>query len=92
MAPIIVLSLMGLFGTTGHFSLITIIKYAPAALLSPFMYSQMLYSMLSSTVLLGDALSLATFFGALLPVVSGVYVWWRERKLRVPHTKPPATN
>lgn len=89
MAPIIVLSLMGLFGTTGHFSLIAVFKYAPAVLLSRFMYSQMLYSMLSSTVLLGDALSPVTFFGALLLVVSGVYIWWRERKLGVPIPSHP---
>ena len=84
------LALMGLLGTIGHFSLVSAFKYAPASLLSPFLYAQVFFSMLSSAILLGDKLSWATVVGALLLVASGVYIWWRERKLGVPHTKSPA--
>ena len=86
------LALMGLLGTIGHFSLVRAFEYAPASLLSPFLYAQVFFSMLSSSLLLGDRLTPATVIGALLLVGSGVYIWWRERKRGVPHTRPPAAH
>lgn len=86
------LTLMGLLGTIGHFSLVTAFKYAPASLLSPFLYSQVFFSMLSSVLFFGDRLTSTTLAGTLLLVASGIYIWWRERKLGVAHTKPPAAH
>ena len=86
------LTLMGLLGTIGHFSLVTAFKYAPASLLSPFLYSQVFFSMLSSVLFFGDRLTFTTLAGTLLLVASGIYIWWRERKLGVAHTKPPAAH
>ncbi len=73
---------IGLFGTIGHFLLVSAFSYAPASLLSPFLYTQVLTAAAVSVVLFGDPLHPATVAGTAVLVGSGLYIWWRENRTR----------
>lgn len=74
---------MGLAGTIGHFMLIQAHRLAPAALLAPFIYTQIIWMTLSSILVFGDYPDLWTIVGAAIVVACGIYVWHRERVRRV---------
>jgi drug/metabolite transporter (DMT)-like permease len=76
------LAMMGLLGVAGHFSLVVAMRHAPASLLSPYLYSQVVAAMLLSVMWFGDRLVPATLIGTALLVGSGIYIWWRERIVR----------
>lgn len=74
------IALMGVLGTTGHLSLLRAFRHAPASLLSPYLYSQVLFAMLISVFWFSDPVLPATLAGTVLLIASGVYIWWRERR------------
>ncbi len=65
----------GGFGAMAHFAIIVGMTHAPASLLSPFLYSQILFATILSVVVFGDPLTIYTMAGALLLVASGLYLW-----------------
>lgn len=67
----------GGLGALAHFAIIVGMAWAPASLLSPFLYSQILFAALLSVAVFGDPLTLHTVAGALLLVGSGLYLWRR---------------
>lgn len=71
---------MGVIGTLGHFCLVRAFVHAPASLLSPFLYSQVLFAGILSVTVFGDRLHPAMVAGTLLLIGSGLYIWWRERR------------
>jgi drug/metabolite transporter (DMT)-like permease len=53
---------------------------APASLLAPFGYLQLVWAVLIGFVWFGDFPDIWTFAGAAIIVVSGLYVLYRERR------------
>ncbi|WP_185984565.1 DMT family transporter [Aureimonas mangrovi] len=90
----LLMALMGAFGAFGHSILVRAFAIAPASLLSPFLYSQVLFAGILSVAVLGDPLHPAMVAGTVLLIASGLYIWWRENKLGLPtageNTVPPA--
>lgn len=79
----------GIFGGTGHFLLIVAYKYAPASLLSPFYYTQIVWSVVVGYLAFGDLPDQWTVVGAAVVVGSGLYLMWREiRRKRAFPTAP----
>lgn len=74
---------IGTFGTVGHFILVRAFAHAPASLLSPFLYSQVIAASLFSVTLFGDPLRPAMLAGTVILVASGVTIWWRENRQRL---------
>jgi drug/metabolite transporter (DMT)-like permease len=78
------LALMGVMATVGHFMLILAYQRAPAATLTPYLYSQIAFAMLAGMLVFGhlpDGWSLA---GMVLIAVCGAAGAWltvRERRL-----------
>ena len=72
--------LIGFVGSIGHFSLVSAFRHAPASLLSPFLYSQVLASTALSVLYFGDHLRLTTVIGTAVLIGSGLYIWWRENR------------
>ena len=72
--------LIGLVGSIGHFCLVTAFRHAPASLLSPFLYSQVLASSALSVLYFGDYIRLTTVIGTAVLIGSGLYIWWRENR------------
>jgi drug/metabolite transporter (DMT)-like permease len=73
--------LIGLFGFVGHLLLTEAHRLAPASTLAPFSYTQILWMTASSWLLFGQPPDTAIYVGAPIVVLSGLYIWLRERAL-----------
>jgi drug/metabolite transporter (DMT)-like permease len=78
------MALMGVFGGLGHFTLIRAFTWAPAASVSPFGYSALIWATLFGLVLFDDFPDSWTITGALVIVTSGLYILHREHLRRRP--------
>jgi drug/metabolite transporter (DMT)-like permease len=77
-----VLGLLGLLGGFGHYLLALAHRYAPATVLAPFLYQQVLYMALFGYVVFGDVPSAGVWLGAAIVIASGLYLFARERTRR----------
>jgi len=68
----------GLFGGFGHYFVTRAFVYAPAALLSPFAYAQLIGATIFGYFVFNDFPDLATWTGAAIIVASGLVITWRE--------------
>jgi len=68
----------GLMGAIGHWFLILAHRHAPATVLAPFAYTQIIWMIISGYVIFGDWPGPSTFIGAAVVVASGLYVLYRE--------------
>ena len=74
------LAFMGAIATLGHFLVIKALQTAPASLLAPFAYVQVLASIFVSWLYFGDKPEPHMIAGAALIVSAGIFVIYRERK------------
>jgi drug/metabolite transporter (DMT)-like permease len=72
---------MGLCGGIGHFLLIQAHRLAPASVLAPFVYTQIIWMILIGFATFGDVPDLWTIVGAGIVIGSGLFVFARERSL-----------
>ncbi|WP_366555772.1 DMT family transporter [Aquibaculum sediminis] len=70
---------VGLIGGSSHFCLIKSYSEAPAAVVAPFGYSNIVWAVLFGFVVWGDLPDAWTLLGAGILVVSGLYVFHREQ-------------
>jgi len=68
----------GVMGTAGHWFLILAYRNAPAMVLAPFHYSQILWMVLSGYIVFGDLPGPSTVLGATIVIAAGLYVLYRE--------------
>ena len=73
----------GSLGALGHFLILRAFQFAPASLLSPFLYSQLLAATVWSVFYFEDEPSSGLLIGATILVGSGLYIWWRERNKKL---------
>lgn len=73
------LMMTGAFGAFGHWLLVLAHARAPAAILSPFIYSQIIWMLALGYILFGDWPDAWTFVGAMIVIASGLYLLYRER-------------
>ena len=71
--------LIGLFAALGHLCLIHAFTKGPASILTPFSYTQLLWTTLLSYVVFAQVPSPWTFVGAAVLVACGIYLLHRER-------------
>ncbi len=71
----------GVLGSLGHFCLISGHKLAPASVLSPFVYTQLIWVTILGYVVFGSLPTGWTLAGAAMVVSSGLYLLYRERKM-----------
>ena len=72
----------GAIGSFGHYLLIAAHRLAPAAVLSPFIYIEIVLVTALGFLVFGDMPSRFTLTGAAIVVASGLYLLHRERKMR----------
>ena len=77
---IFALLLTGVAGGIGHWFIILANRRAPATLLAPFSYVQLLSMIVSGYLIFGDVPGRSTLVGALIIIASGLYVLYRERR------------
>jgi len=70
---------MGTAGLATHILVSQALRLAPASLLAPFLYSQIIWMTLSGIILFSDWPDRYTTLGAAIIIASGIYVWHRER-------------
>jgi drug/metabolite transporter (DMT)-like permease len=75
------LLMMGVLGSVGHFFLIAGHKLAPASVLAPFIYTQLIWVTILGYLVFDHLPNASTLGGATMVVGSGLYMIWRERKL-----------
>ena len=68
-------------GSLGHFCLISGHKLAPASVLSPFIYTQLIWVTILGYLVFGSLPTAWTLAGAAMVVGSGLYLLYRERKM-----------
>ncbi|MDH5579891.1 MAG: DMT family transporter [Betaproteobacteria bacterium] len=78
----LLLCLMGVLGGTGHYLLAVAHRYAPASMLAPFLYQQILYMAAFGYLVFGSVPDAAVWIGAAIVVASGLYLFARERRGR----------
>ncbi len=72
---------LGLIATTGHLLVVHAFKRAPAGILAPFQYVEIIGATVLGLVIFGDFPDLLTWCGVAVIVASGIYVFHRERTL-----------
>ena len=73
------LAATGFFGGFGHYLLILAHGRAPAAVLAPYVYTQIVWMTALGYLVFGDVPGLYTAVGAIIVVSSGLYLFYRER-------------
>lgn len=71
---------MGAFGALGHWLLILAHQRAPAPVLAPFNYTQLLWMIVTGNLVFGDRPPLPTLLGAALVVACGLFLMLREKR------------
>jgi drug/metabolite transporter (DMT)-like permease len=69
----------GAFGAGGHFLFIMAHRIAPAPVLAPFMYIQIVWMIALGFLIFADLPTLSTIVGSAIVVGSGLYILYRER-------------
>jgi len=72
----------GALGSFGHYLLIAAHRLAPAAVLSPFIYTEIVLVIVLGFLVFGDLPTRWTIIGAAIVVGSGLYILHRERRVR----------
>lgn len=75
----ILLFATGIFGAGGHYLFILAHRIAPAPLLAPFIYIQIVWMIALGALIFADIPTASTLIGAAIVVTSGLYILYRER-------------
>lgn len=90
----IMLAAIGILGGLSHILLTEGYRYAPTSLMAPFDYTSMVWAFLIGYLLFGELPSVYVYVGAVIVVACGLFVWWRERRIKTPRVLegPQATE
>jgi drug/metabolite transporter (DMT)-like permease len=77
--------MLGVLGGLGHYLLALAHRYAPAAVIAPFLYQQVIYMGLFGYLVFGDVPGPAVWTGAAVVIASGLYLFAREKNSPVAH-------
>jgi drug/metabolite transporter (DMT)-like permease len=73
---------MGSWAALGHYLFIVAYKLAPAGVVAPFLYVQIVSMTAVGYLVFGDVPDVWTLAGAAIIIASGIYIIYRERKVR----------
>jgi drug/metabolite transporter (DMT)-like permease len=71
---------LGVLGAISHYFVALALGYAPANIVTPFTYMQMLGSVLVGYIMFGDFPDALTWVGAAVVIASGLYVGWTQTR------------
>ncbi|MDF1792366.1 MAG: DMT family transporter [Thalassobaculaceae bacterium] len=72
------MAVMGSVGAFGHYFMIRAFEQAPASVISPFIYAEIVMATLVGYLWFGDFPDAFTWTGIAILVASGIYLSWRE--------------
>jgi drug/metabolite transporter (DMT)-like permease len=79
---ILLMIAIGALGGFGHYLLIIGHRLAPAAILAPFIYTQIVWTVALGFLIFGDVPNEWTLAGSAIVIASGLYLLHRERRVR----------
>ncbi len=88
----LMLAMIGVLGSAGHYFLIAGHKLAPASVLSPFIYTQLIWVVILGYLVFDHVPNGWTMAGAAMVIGSGLYLLYRERKVGVSTTSEAAVE
>jgi drug/metabolite transporter (DMT)-like permease len=88
--PWLLMLAVGVFGGLGHWLLILAHRLAPATVLAPFIYSQIIWMLLLGWLVFDQVPDRWTFVGSGIVIASGLYLLYRERVRHVPEESASA--
>jgi drug/metabolite transporter (DMT)-like permease len=71
---------LGVLGAVGHYFVARALTYAPANIVAPFQYMQLIGSVVVGYLFFGDFPDLLGWVGAAIIVGAGLYIGWSQRK------------
>jgi len=77
----------GIFGGIGQITVTESYRHASAGTVAPFAYTSMIYSLVIGYSFFGEVPEVVVLLGALLVVLAGLFVLYRERQLRIDRTR-----
>jgi drug/metabolite transporter (DMT)-like permease len=80
--PWLLLLLLGTIGTVSHLMVVQAFKLAPASVLAPFQYLEIVNAVLVGLIVFGDFPTPSKWCGIAIIVGSGFYVFMRERRVK----------
>lgn len=78
----LLLVVIGLISASGHLMVVQAFRYAPASLLAPFQYFEIVTATAFGLLLFGDFPTPLKWIGITIIIGSGLYTFWRERNLK----------
>lgn len=75
------LAALGLIGTAAHMLIVLAVRRIGAGLMAPFQYLEIISATILGLVFFGDFPDAMTWLGIAIIISSGLYVFYRERKL-----------
>lgn len=75
----LMMAAVGLIATVGHLMVVHAFKRAPASVLAPFTYIEIVSATALSYMVFGQVPEGMKWLGIAIIVGAGLYVWWRER-------------
>nr|MCU0889215.1 DMT family transporter [Rubritepida sp.] len=77
---------VGMLGALGHYCVARAFGYAPANLVSPFQYFQLLGSVVVGYLLFAEFPDSMTWIGAAIIVASGLFIGWSQVQRKAPRS------
>ena len=77
----LLLALLGAIATVGHLLIVHAVRRVGAALIAPFQYLEIITATILGFVFFGDFPDATTWLGVVIIIGSGLYVFFRERRL-----------
>ena len=81
----LLLALLGIIGTSAHMLVVMAFQRAPAGVLAPFQYLEIISATALGLLIFGDFPDAMTWLGITIIVGSGLYVFHREQKVARKH-------
>ena len=78
----LLLIILGTIGTVSHLMVVQAFKLAPASMLAPFQYLEIVNAVLVGLLVFGDFPTPSKWFGIAIIIGSGFYVFLRERRIK----------
>ena len=82
----IMLIAMGIIGALGQIALTFSLRFAPVSVVAPVDYASLIWSTIFGAVLFASWPTPWTWVGAPVVIASGLYIVWREHRLRLANT------
>ena len=81
MRDFLLLAMLGVVATLAHIAVNKALKVAPASVIMPYQYTQIVWAVLFGFVIFGDWPDPMMLIGSAFIIVAGLFIFWREQSV-----------